>query len=92
MNDERKVDGYKCLCTSDFTGKNCQGKIYGFFIYLFSNSRCCGEVVERAYSKHKGCEFESHSCHNKSIIGEDGNGKSPHRIYFLSKNSGPCLW
>eukprot|EP00795_Rhopilema_esculentum_P005038 gene5038-148_t len=24
VNDERKVDGFKCLCTSDFTGKNCQ--------------------------------------------------------------------
>ena len=33
VNDERKVDGYKCLCTSDFTGKNCQGKASLFVVF-----------------------------------------------------------
>lgn len=35
VNDERKVDGFKCLCTSDFTGKNCQGKLLWLISILF---------------------------------------------------------
>ena len=38
MNDERKVDGYKCLCTSDFTGKNCQGKVFFYVLYFELNA------------------------------------------------------
>ena len=39
-----------------------------------------------------GCEFESSTCHNKNTISEEGNGKSPHEIKFLKKDSEPCLW
>ena len=35
---------------------------------------------------------ESYTCHNKSAIGEEGNGKSPHNVPFPRKNSEPCRW
>ena len=37
----------------------------------------CGVVV-----KHRGCKFESCTCHNKSAIGEEGSGKPPHHTHF----------
>ena len=29
-----------------------------------------------------GCQFESYTCRNKNVIGEEGNGKPPHKIHF----------
>ena len=39
-----------------------------------------------------GREFDSSMCHNKSPIGEEGNGKPHHKCQFPRKNSKPCLW
>ena len=39
-------------------------------------------------SLHSGFEFESYKCHTKNAIGEEGNGKSPHKIHVSRKNSG----
>ena len=39
-----------------------------------------------------GCEFKACMCYNKNAIGEEGNGKPPHKIHFPRKNSEPCLW
>ena len=25
IRDSKRLDGYRCKCTSDFTGRNCQG-------------------------------------------------------------------
>ena len=25
IRDNKRMDGYRCKCTSDFTGRNCQG-------------------------------------------------------------------
>ena len=33
-------------------------------------------------SQHKGCQFDSSTCHNKQAIGEEGNGKPPHEYHF----------
>ena len=30
--------------------------------------------------------------HNKDAIGDEGNGKLPHKMHFPGKNSEPCLW
>ena len=40
---------------------------------------CLGVVVKRA-EVHSGCEFDSSMCHNKNTIGEEGDGKSRHKI------------
>lgn len=29
IRDNKRMDGYRCKCTSDFTGRNCQGNNYG---------------------------------------------------------------
>ena len=34
---------------------------------------------------YTGCEFESYTCPNKNTIGEEGSGKSPHKIHFCRK-------
>ena len=28
QNDENKIDGYVCMCPTEFTGRRCQGKTY----------------------------------------------------------------
>ena len=32
-----------------------------------------------------GCEFDSSTCHNKSAIGKEGNGKPPHKVHSQKK-------
>ena len=39
-------------------------------------------VVKHADSQHRGCQYDSSLCHNKNAIGEEGNGKPPHKIHF----------
>ena len=51
-----------------------------------------GVVVKRAESSHERWEFESCSCHNENSIGEEDNGRLPHKIHFPRKKSGHCLW
>ena len=36
-----------------------------------------------------GYQFDSSVCHNKNAIGEDSNGKSPHKITVLAKAQSP---
>ena len=48
-------------------------------------------MVKRADSHHRGCEFESSTCHNKNAIGEEGNGELPHKIYFRRKDQSPVF-
>ena len=40
---------------------------------------CRGLVVKHADSQHRGCHFDSSMCHFKDAIGEEGNGKPPHK-------------
>ena len=40
---------------------------------------CRGVVAKRAGSKQKDSDLESHTCHSKNAIGEEGNGKPPHK-------------
>ena len=51
-----------------------------------------GVVVKRADSYRRGCKFQSCTCHNKNTIGEEGNGKPPHKVHFPGINSEPCFW
>ena len=46
----------------------------------------CAVAVQRADSKHRSCQSDSSMCcHNNSIIGEEGNGKPPHKLHFPRK-------
>ena len=35
IRDSKRLDGYRCKCTSDFTGRNCQGNTMIFKKILF---------------------------------------------------------
>ena len=39
---------------------------------------CRGVVIKRADSQRRGGGFESCTCHNENMIGEEGNGTAPH--------------
>ena len=52
----------------------------------------CGVVVKHADLQHRGCQFDSSTCHfKKNAIGEEGNGKPPLELHFLRKNSALTL-
>ena len=54
---------------------------------------CCGVVVKHADSQHKGSQFDSSTCPSKNAIGEEGNGKPPHKFHFpRKKTQSLCLW
>ena len=58
-----------------------------------SNRKWCrGVVVQHVDSQGRGCEFDASMRHIANAIGEEDNGKPPHKIHFPRKNSGPCLW
>ena len=39
-------------------------------------------AVKHTDAKHRGCQFEPCTCYNVNAIGEEGNGKPPHKIHF----------
>ena len=41
-----------------------------------------GVVVKHVDSQHRGCQFDSSICYFLNAIGEEGNGKPPHKIHF----------
>ena len=43
----------------------------------------------RAFCKYMGCEFESHTCHNKNTIREEGSKKSLHKVYYPRRTESP---
>ena len=42
---------------------------------------CRGAMVKSAHY-HRGCEFESYTCHNENAISKAGSLKPPHKIHF----------
>ena len=48
---------------------------------------CRDVIVKHADSQHRDCQFDSSMYHCKNAIGEEGNLKLPHEIYFPRKNS-----
>ena len=52
---------------------------------------CRDLMGKQVDSQHRGCQFNSSMCRNKSAIGEEDNGKRPHKVQFPIKNSESSL-
>ena len=54
-------------------------------VIMKSYQWCRGVVVQLADSQHRGCQFESCTCHNKNATGEEGKRKPSHEFHFPGK-------
>lgn len=61
-------------------------------ISIFCLEWCHGVAFKRVESWHRGCEFESYTCHKEDAIVEEDSGKLSHKIHFPRKISEPCIW